>query len=279
MNKVAIPEINELFDLKDFIHRAVFEALRYPWDVLKPELKAEYIRKAINPNCIELPRERNLVSKTTVLYKGELLKGDFDIKLGSATKGELKIIKRGEFLKGASVIFAGAFLVGNEIEIGEGCLIEEGAYIVGPTLIGDQTEVRHGSYVRGEVITGKRCVIGHASEIKSSILLNDAKAPHFAYVGDSVLGNKVNLGAGTKVSNLKMTGDEIVMKYSGGEINTGLRKFGGLIGDHVETGCNSVINPGVVLGKGSMVYPCVSVKKGIYPAKSLIKGDSISNVR
>jgi UDP-N-acetylglucosamine diphosphorylase / glucose-1-phosphate thymidylyltransferase / UDP-N-acetylgalactosamine diphosphorylase / glucosamine-1-phosphate N-acetyltransferase / galactosamine-1-phosphate N-acetyltransferase len=279
MNKVSIPKISELFDLKDFVHKAVFEGIRYPWDVLKPELKSEYIRKVISPNCIELPRERNLVSKTTVIYRGEILKGDFDIKLGSATKGDLQIFKKGDLLKGASVIFAGAFLVGNEIEIGAGCLLEEGTYIVGPTIIGDQTEIRHGSYIRGEVITGKRCVVGHASEIKSSILLNDAKAPHFAYVGDSVLGNKVNLGAGTKVSNLKITGDEISMKYSGGEVSTGLRKFGALIGDHVETGCNSVLNPGVILGKGSMVYPLVAVKKGIYPAKSLIKKDSIGNVR
>jgi len=140
-------------------------------------------------------------------------------------------------------------------------------------------EVRHGAYVRGEVLTGRRCVIGHATEIKGSIMLDDAKAPHFAYVGDSVLGSKVNLGAGTKVSNLKITGDEIVIKHDGKNYKTGLRKFGALIGGHVETGCNSVLNPGVILGKGSMVYPCVAVRKGYYPPKSLIKGNSVEKLR
>jgi len=198
---MGIPKINDLFDLKEFKHSKIFDGLEYPWDVLKPHLKSEYIRKVFNPNCMAISRDGGLVTKTTVIWENEVFKEGFEIKRGSAAKGELLVTKRGEILKGASVIFAGAFVVGNEIEIGEGCLIEEGAYVIGPTILGDQTEVRQGGYVRGEVITGKNCVVGHTTEIKSSIMINDSKAPHFAYIGDSVIGNRVNLGAGTKVSN------------------------------------------------------------------------------
>lgn len=274
-----VPEIKNLFDLSNFQHSAVFEGLKYPWDILKKDLKNSYIRKVIEPNSTAIPRKDAMVTQTTVIYRGETIHEDFDIKRGSAGKGALRIYLNGKLLEKASIIFAGAYLVGNEIEIGKGCLIEEGAYVAGPIILGDMTEIRPHAYLRGEIITGKRCVVGHTSEIKSSILLNDAKAPHFAYVGDSVLGNGVNLGAGTKISNLKITGDEISLNAAGKTINTGLRKFGALIGDNVETGCNSVLNPGVVLGKRCLIYPCVSVRKGIYPDKSLVRLTGVSKLR
>lgn len=280
---MTLPTIATLFDLKDFEHKAVFNGLKYPWDILDPGYQNQYIRKVIKPN-LDFERNGSIVKENVVIYKGKIVREglefkSFRIARGSSIKEKYVVFKNKEVLEGATVIFAGAYLVGNEIEIGEGCRIEEGAYIVGPAILGPGTEVRQGAYLRGEIITGKKAVIGHATEVKSSIFLNDAKAPHFAYVGDSVLGNSVNLGAGTKVSNLKITGDEIVFKVGRNQISTGLRKFGALIGDGVETGCNSVLNPGVVLGKGSMVYPCVSLKKGFYPPKSLIKGDSVERLK
>ena len=134
------------------------------------------------------------------------------------------------------------------ISIGEGTVVEPGAYIKGPCAIGKNCQIRHGAYLRGQIITGDRCVIGHASEVKNSIFLNKAQAAHFAYVGDSILGNHCNLGAGTKCANLKLAGDEVILRHQGKRIATGLRKFGAIIGDEVQLGCNSVTNPGTVMG-------------------------------
>ena len=132
------------------------------------------------------------------------------------------------------------------ISIGEGSIVEAGAYIKGPAVLGCFCEVRHGAYVRGDLLAGDRCVIGHATEVKNSLLLNDAKAGHFAYVGDSILGHRVNLGAGTKCANLRF--DEAAVKVQG--IDTRRRKVGAFFGDGAQTGCNSVTEPGMVLGRG-----------------------------
>jgi NDP-sugar pyrophosphorylase family protein len=137
--------------------------------------------------------------------------------------------------------------------------------------LGPKTEIRHNAYVRGGVITGAKALIGHATEIKSSILLNEAKAPHFAYVGDSILGNGVNLGAGTKVSNLKITSGDIRLKIEDDIVSTGIRKMGAIVGDKTETGCNSVLNPGTLLAKGCLVFPASSVPARYYPKRSEIK--------
>jgi NDP-sugar pyrophosphorylase family protein len=154
----------------------------------------------------------------------------------------------------------GAVLEGGQIEISEGAVIESGAYIKGPCYIGPNTEVRHGAYLRGNVYVGANCVVGHATEVKHSIFLDGAKAGHFNYIGDSVLGNNVNLGAGTKLANLKMVPGEVILRLDGETINTGLRKFGAILGDKTETGCNSVLNPGTVLAPRSLVFPCVSAQ-------------------
>ncbi len=152
-----------------------------------------------------------------------------------------------------------AILEGSGIIICEGAKVEATAFIRGPAFIGTGTEVRHGAYVRGNVIAGENCVIGHTTEMKNAILLNDAKAGHFAYVGDSILGNRVNLGAGTKLANLKVVKDAVSIRHEKEVISTGLRKFGAILGDDVEMGCNSVTNPGTILAKRSIVCPCVSV--------------------
>jgi NDP-sugar pyrophosphorylase family protein len=175
----------------------------------------------------------------------------------------------------------GAFLEGDEIQIGEGSIIEPGAFIKAPTIIGKNTQVRQGAYIRGNVIVGDNCVVGHTTEIKNSIMLNGAKAGHFAYIGDSILGNNVNLGAGTKLANFEFQNissktskkDEkyIALKIENKPYPTELKKLGAILGDNVETGCNCVTAPGVIMGKECVIYPNVYVPKGYYPPKKLIR--------
>jgi NDP-sugar pyrophosphorylase family protein len=157
-------------------------------------------------------------------------------------------------------IETGAFLVDPEnISIGEGTVVESGAYIKGPCLIGKRCHIRHGAYIRGSLITGDDCVIGHATEVKNSIFLKKAQAGHFSYVGDSILGSFINLGAGTKCANLRFDNQLIKIFDGHGWISTGLRKLGLILGDEGQTGCNSVTNPGTIMGKKSICFPCVNV--------------------
>jgi UDP-N-acetylglucosamine diphosphorylase / glucose-1-phosphate thymidylyltransferase / UDP-N-acetylgalactosamine diphosphorylase / glucosamine-1-phosphate N-acetyltransferase / galactosamine-1-phosphate N-acetyltransferase len=156
--------------------------------------------------------------------------------------------------------------IDGDVEIADGARVEAGAYIRGPALIGPGTEVRHGAYVRGNVITGTGCVIGHASECKTAIFLDHAKAPHFAYVGDSILGGEVNLGAGTRLANFKIVpGTVAVRDLDGTSVDTGLRKLGAVLGDGVQIGCNAVTSPGTVIGRESIVYPGASLAGTIPP--------------
>lgn len=153
----------------------------------------------------------------------------------------------------------GSYLINPEqISIGKGTVVEPGAYIKGPCIIGKNCTVRHGAYIRGDFICGNDCIIGHDTEVKNAIFLDGVHAAHFAYVGDSILGNKVNLGAGTKCANLKLDTSKIVIRIHGERIETGLRKFGAIIGDGSQTGCNSVLNPGTLLGKNVCCYPCTN---------------------
>jgi NDP-sugar pyrophosphorylase family protein len=154
--------------------------------------------------------------------------------------------------------FPGVILQG-QVYISEGVTIEPTAMIQGPTYIGPGSEIRHGAYIRGTTYIGKGCVVGHTTEVKGSCFLDGAKAGHFAYVGDSILGREVNLGAGTKLANLRLQQDEVFYKdpTSGLRTPSGLRKFGAILGDRVQTGCNSVLSPGSLLLPGTGVYPCV----------------------
>ncbi len=167
-------------------------------------------------------------------------------------------------------VLDGAYLIGENIQIGKGSVVEPGAYITGPTIIGEHTVVRNGAYIRGNVLVGDHCVVGHTSELKGAILLNYSGAPHFNYVGDSILGNYVNLGAGTKLSNLKLAKDTVHVKIDDTIYDSGLRKFGAILGDHAETGCNSVLNPGTLIGPRSVVYPNTTVS-GYVPPESIVK--------
>jgi filamentous hemagglutinin family protein len=153
----------------------------------------------------------------------------------------------------------GVYLVNPElISIGKGTTLEPGAYIKGPCILGEKCTVRHGAYIRGNFIAGKECVIGHDTEVKHSIFLNEVHAAHFAYVGDCILGNKVNLGAGTKCANLKFDNSTIVINAEGQLLDTCLRKFGAIIGDGSQIGCNAVSNPGTLLGQDVYCYPCTN---------------------
>jgi len=169
------------------------------------------------------------------------------------------------------IIEKGAFLADDMIFIGEGTVVEAGATIKGPTIIGKNCQIRQGAYIRGGVITGDGCVIGHATEVKNSIFLNGSKAAHFAYVGDSILGNRVNLGAGTKLANLKIDTSIVMVKDSNGnKHNSGLKKLGAILSDDVEIGCNAVTSPGAFLGKNSRVYANTLVS-GFIPENSIVK--------
>lgn len=165
----------------------------------------------------------------------------------------------------------GVYLSGNDISIGEGTKIEPGVMIKSPAIIGKNVDLRQGAYIRGDVIICDNCVVGHSSELKHTIMLDGAHAPHFNYLGDSILGKKVNLGAGTILSNFKMTTEKnIKIRFKDTVIDTGLRKFGAMLGDNSETGCNSVLNPGTIVGMNSLIYP-LSLVRGYIPPNTIYK--------
>ncbi len=184
-------------------------------------------------------------------------------------------------------ISRGATLHGTGVRIGPGTVVEDGAYIAGPAVIGRDCRIRHGAYVRGGVIAGDGCVIGHATEVKGAILLNRSKAPHFAYVGDSILGQRANLGAGTKLSNLTLvsarspeTGRRptLQIRIDDRTCDTGLAKLGAILGDDVQTGCNCVTHPGCLVGPRTLIYANVALRKGYTPPDSLVKLDQATTV-
>jgi len=173
----------------------------------------------------------------------------------------------------------GAHIVNPEsIFIGKGTIIEPGAYIRGPCVIGSHCIIRHGAYIRGSFVCGDHCVIGHDTEIKTAIFLNHVHAAHFAYVGDCILGNRVNLGAGTKCANLRFDHQPIVIQDSHQEIETGLKKLGAMMGDGSQTGCNAVVLPGTCIGREVQINAGVTIGGNIpsyhfvaSPAKPLIR--------
>jgi NDP-sugar pyrophosphorylase family protein len=162
-------------------------------------------------------------------------------------------------------------LVGDRIVVGRGARIAPAVVLEGPLWIGDEVEIRTGAYVRGGCWIGDGCLVGANTEVKRAILLPTAKAPHLNYVGDSILGADVNLGAGTVLSNFRHDGKAISVATDLGPIATGRRKLGALLGDGVKTGCNSVLHPGVIVGRETEIYPLAQLRSGVYPAGSIIK--------
>ena len=160
--------------------------------------------------------------------------------------------------------------ISNAVFVGRGTIVEQGAVLKGPAWIGENCEVRSGCYIRENVIVGNGVVMGNSCEFKNCILFDEAQVPHFNYVGDSILGYRAHLGAGVILSNVKLDHDEISVVASDGSIATGLRKFGAIIGDRTEVGCNAVINPGSVLGRDCIVYPGANFR-GVLAASSILK--------
>lgn len=159
---------------------------------------------------------------------------------------------------------------GENVWIAKDVRIAPTASITGPCIIGKGTEVRPGAFIRGSVIVGEGCVVGNSTELKNVILFNGVQVPHYNYVGDSVLGYKAHMGAGSITSNVKADKTLVVVKGEDEQIATGLKKFGAMLGDFVEIGCNSVLNPGTVIGAHSNVYPLSSVR-GVVPSGSIWK--------
>ena len=144
------------------------------------------------------------------------------------------------------------------------------AYLGAPCIIGPETEVRHGAFIRGSALVGAKCVVGNSVELKNVILFDHVQTPHYNYVGDSILGYKSHMGAGSITSNVKSDKTLVVVRSGGERMETGRKKFGAILGDHVEVGCNSVLNPGTVVGRSARVYPLSSVR-GVVPAESIYK--------
>ena len=177
---------------------------------------------------------------------------EFIIKLGnSLDKNEY--IKRGE-----------------NIWIHKTAKVFDSAYIAGPAIIGENAEVRQCAFIRGKAIVGKNSVVGNSTELKNVILFNNVQVPHYNYVGDSILGFHAHMGAGSITSNVKSEKKLVVIKGKGEKIETGIKKVGAFVGDYVEVGCQSVLNPGTVVGRHTNIYPLSSVR-GVIPANSIFK--------
>lgn len=157
-----------------------------------------------------------------------------------------------------------------DVWISKSAKIYPNNYIGGPCIIGPETEVRPGAFIRGSALVGTKCVVGNSTELKNVILFDNVQVPHYNYVGDSILGYKSHMGAGSITSNVKSDKKLVVIKNEGELIETGRKKVGAMLGDRVEVGCNSVLNPGTVIGRDSNVYP-VSCVRGVIPANSIYK--------
>ena len=162
--------------------------------------------------------------------------------------------------------------VEEDVWIAKSATIAKTATINGPAIIGPDTEVRPGAFIRGNALIGAGCVVGNSTEIKNDILFNNVQVPHYNYVGDSILGYKSHMGAGSITSNVKSDKTLVVVKdrFNHEEIETGLKKMGAMLGDYVEVGCNSVLNPGTVIGRNSNIYPLSRVR-GVVPENSIFK--------
>lgn len=259
------------FDLSGFPHVSLFPETEYVWTALT-RLKG-YMDGFVYPQFKSpLLPDGEPLARTVVLHEGQILSATgLDIVYGDTTKQQLRVSSDGRELAGATVIMAGAVLMGGQISLGNGVLVESGALVKSPAIIGDYSEIRQGAYLRGYCLTGAHCVIGHTTEVKNSIFLDHAKAGHFAYLGDSILGREVNLGAGTKFANLRFLPGNVMIRTREGSIDTGRRKFGAILGDKVQTGCNSVTNPGTLIGKEGLLLPNTTAPSGYHPPRTVLR--------
>jgi NDP-sugar pyrophosphorylase family protein len=227
-----------------------------------------WIETSFQPNIDKIMAFGGYITTPTIIYKQEILT-DFEYNL-NGPHGRFEIRQGTRLLPEASLILPGAVFCSADIEIQEGVLIESGTMLKGPAVLGPGTEVRQGAYVRGSVLTGQNCIIGHATEAKNVLMLPEAKAGHFAYLGDSILGAEVNLGAGTKLANLRFDNKSVSIKVQGQSFSVSRRKLGAILGDRSQTGCNSVTNPGTFCGPDCRILPNSTAKSGYYPPSSII---------
>ena len=261
-----MPFPQEFFDLKDIEHKELFLETEEVWTVLD---RLKDFLASFFQNSWPLSGISGQIKKPLVIHQGEVLE-DLEIK-ATGPKDSIQAFMNGEVLEGAAVLMPGAYLTDDKVILGPGAVVEPGALIKGPTVIGKNTEVRQGAYMRGDCLVGDGCVVGHTTEMKASIMMDGSKAGHFAYIGDSILGRDVNLGAGTKLANLRMISGTVVISSGKGKerYDTGRRKIGAILGDRTETGCNTVTSPGTLLGPRSIVYPGIAVPPGFYSRRTL----------
>lgn len=164
-------------------------------------------------------------------------------------------------------------LKGENIWIAKSAKVMPTAYIKGPAIIGENADIRHCAFIRGNAIVGDNAVVGNSTELKNVILFNNVQVPHYNYVGDSILGHKAHMGAGSITSNVKSDKKLVIVKNEKQTIETGLKKFGAMIADNVEVGCGSVLNPGTVVGRNTNIYPLSSVR-GVVPQNSIYKNQN-----
>lgn len=169
--------------------------------------------------------------------------------------------------------------VKENVWISKNACVSPTACIQGPTIIEENTEVRHCAFIRGSAIIGKNCVVGNSTEVKNSVIFNNVQIPHFNYVGDSVMGYRSHMGAGSIISNVKSDKSNVSVKFKDKKIDTELRKFGAIVSDFVEIGCNAVLNPGTIIGRNSSVYP-TSMVRGFLEENSILKnsGKSVAKI-
>jgi NDP-sugar pyrophosphorylase family protein len=258
-------EPEEFFALQAFEHREIFRPDEVVWSAL--DRLQDYL-EALFEGRWPLSSITGQVERPLVIFEGQA-REDLEVK-STGAKDSIRAFKDGQLLEGASIILPGAYLFNDRILIGPDTVIEPGALVKGPVVVGSNTEIRQGAYVRGDCIIGNGCIVGHTTEIKGSIMLDGAKAGHFAYIGDSILGNEVNLGAGTKLANLKMIPGTVTVRSGKELVDTGRRKIGAILGDRTETGCNSVTSPGTLMGPNSIVYPGVAVPAGHYGKRTVV---------
>ncbi|MBS6398048.1 MAG: UDP-N-acetylglucosamine pyrophosphorylase [Clostridiales bacterium] len=180
--------------------------------------------------------------------------------------------KIGEFIKalGATLNEEEYDRVGENVWIARSAKVAPTAYINGPAIIGKEAEVRHCAFIRGNALVGEGAVVGNSTELKNVVLFNKVQVPHYNYVGDSILGYKAHMGAGSITSNVKSDKKLVKVHTPKGDMETGIKKFGAMVGDHVEVGCGSILNPGTVIGRESNIYPLSSVR-GVVPERSIYK--------
>lgn len=208
--------------------------------------------KVCNLYNLEETIAKELLEKVTYPWEALVQIEDYIIKLGNTLDPE-KYEKKGE-----------------DIWIAKSAKVMSTAYIQGPAIIGENAEIRHCAFIRGKAIIGNGAVVGNSTELKNVILFNKVQVPHYNYVGDSILGYKAHMGAGSITSNVKSDKKLIIIKNGENKIETGIKKIGAMLGDEVEVGCGSVLNPGTIVGKNTNIYPLSSVR-GVIPPKSIYK--------